>query len=470
MRKILKLARKVFFCFMVAFVLPFLSFVVLNQVLYKEQKFDNGYSLCGVDVSNLTLDEAQARLNEFAHQKEDLLFVYKDKTWALSEKDFDTHSDIHILLDEMQKHNHKTTKEKNSLIKKIKAMGFDNKTSINYAYVGIDKKIEEIASEIYVSPTNAKATYNPSTKSFDITQDIDGQMLDKDSLYDDLSNLSSSVRTINLKTIPVKAHFNAQSLKSTLVLQSEFSTNYSGSKAERKNNIKLAVENLNNFVVMPNEEFSFNQALGKRTIEKGYKEANIIKDGKFVKGLGGGVCQVSTTLYNALLLSGLKVTESHQHTLPVSYVPPAMDAMVSWGSADLKFVNDTSYPVHIVALADGKKLTFKIYGLTKDKNVSIKTRSEILKTLPAKDNVIPDESGKYADKILYKGEYVRVKNAKDGYVAKSYLDKYVQGKLVDSTTLRCATYEPQNGIIYEGCDKLPEGMTLPKNNTYISLE
>ena len=470
MRKLLKLAKNIFFCFMVAFVLPYLSFVLLNQALYKEQKFDNGYSLCGVDVSNLTLDEARDKLNQFALQKEELCLVYKDKSWILSEKDFDIHSDIHILLDEIQKHNHKTAKGKNTLIKKIKAMGFDNKTSINYVYAGIDKKFEEIANEIYISPTNAKAKYNTKTNSFDFTPDIDGQMLDKESLYNDLSTLNVSSHTIILKTLPIKAEYDVKSLKDALVLQSYFSTNYAQSKAERKNNIKLAVETLNDTVVMPDEEFSFNQVLGKRTMEKGYKEANIIKNGKFVKGLGGGVCQVSTTLYNALLLSGLKVTESHQHTLPVSYVPPAMDAMVSWGSADLKFVNDTNSPVHIVGFADGKKLTFRIYGLTKDKNVSIKTRSETLKTLPAKDKIIPDESGKYADKILYKGEYVRVKNAKDGYIAKSYLDKYVDGKLVDTKTLRSATYEPQNGIIYEGCDKLPEGMILPKNNTYIALE
>ena len=111
-----------------------------------------------------------------------------------------------------------------------------------------------------------------------------------------------------------------------------------------------------------NGEFSFNYTIGERTERRGYKKAKIIVGGEFVDGVGGGVCQVSTTLYNAVLLAGLKVVECHPHSLPVSYVEPSFDAMVNSGWADLKFINDTHNPVIIRARADGAKLTIQIFG------------------------------------------------------------------------------------------------------------
>lgn len=102
------------------------------------------------------------------------------------------------------------------------------------------------------------------------------------------------------------------------------------------------------------EEFSFNAAVGERTEERGYSTAKVIENGKFVEGVGGGVCQVSSTVYNCALLSGLTVTERHRHSLAVSYVEPSFDAMVSYSYADLRFYNDTGKSVFIVADADGE--------------------------------------------------------------------------------------------------------------------
>ena len=147
-----------------------------------------------------------------------------------------------------------------------------------------------------------------------------------------------------------------------LVLRSKFFTSYPSSTEERKSNIKLAAKSLDYAFVDVGGEFSFNQTVGARTEKRGYKTAKIIVGGEFVDGVGGGVCQVSTTLYNAVLLAGLKVTEFHAHSLPVSYVAPSFDAMVNSGSADLKFINNTHNPVYIRAFADDATLTIEIYG------------------------------------------------------------------------------------------------------------
>ena len=137
-----------------------------------------------------------------------------------------------------------------------------------------------------------------------------------------------------------------------VTLRSSFYTSFPASSPERKYNIKLASSAIDKTLVDVGAEFSFNQTVGFRTIENGYKIARIIMNGKFEKGVGGGVCQVSSTLYNAILLSGLKITEYHPHSLPVSYVAPSFDAMVNSGSADLRFINNTNNPIIIRSYAD----------------------------------------------------------------------------------------------------------------------
>ena len=297
--------------------------------------------------------------------------------------------------------------------------------------------------------------------------------VNKEKLYNDISkNLQSSnnieiiVDTINLSPTITEAEVSKITKK-----QAEFTTNYTNSNSERKNNIKIATNNLCGICINPGEEFSFNSILGVRSIESGYKQANIIKDGEFVKGVGGGICQVSTTLYNALLLANVDVTEVHKHSLPVSYVKPGLDAMVSWGSADLKFTNTTSLPMFIVGKCDGKSLTFSIHGNTKSPSLTIKTKSEIVKKIPHKgDKIIADTNGQYSDKILFKGEFYRLKHPKDGYEAKAYLQYFINNEFSHEKQIRHSTYNSQQGIVYEGCDTLPEGMTLPNDNFLIYPE
>ncbi len=220
--------------------------------------------------------------------------------------------------------------------------------------------------------------------------------------------------------------------------------------------------------INPQEEFSFNLAIGERTAANGYQEANIIKDGTFVKGTGGGVCQVSTTLYNALLLAGVDITEVHKHSLAVSYVPLAFDAMVSWGYSDLKFVNNTDVPIFLLSSADGDTVKFTVYGDTLQEGEEIKRRADFVGTIPhTGDKVVPDVNGEYSDKIMFKGEYIRIKYPQEGYESNAYLQYYKDGVLQEEKLIRHEKYAPQEGLVYEGTEDLPQGMTLPKNTVSI---
>ena len=459
--------RGILLAFVLSFAIPFLCMFCLNNYIFNDDKLESGYSVCGVDLSGLSTDEASEKLTTLLHADKDfiLTLTYGKRSWQFRGEDFEVHSNIHHLLNQLKNLRGGSTREKAKILKKIKTMGFDNSVAINYVLLDIDKKIEQIAQEIQIPAVDSVATYNKEKKKFDISTEKSGKMLNKEKLYSDISsrlqNLDNSPVEITLIDTPAK--IKAEDIQKHLKKQSRFETNYASSNSARKANIAKAVDSLCGVEVLPGETFSFNDTIGKRTLSAGYKEANIIKDGAFVKGVGGGVCQVSTTLYNALLLANISVTEAHKHSLPVSYVSAGLDAMVSWDSADLKFVNNTDSPIYIVGEADGKKLSFEIYGDTNPENLTIKTNSKILKSIPPQaDKIIPDVDGKYADKIMFKGEYLRIKKAKAGYEAVTSLEYYKDDKLIKTKQLRHATYEAQSGVLVEGCDNLPEGMTLPE--------
>lgn len=238
--------------------------------------------------------------------------------------------------------------------------------------------------------------------------------------------------------------------------RAQFYTSYPASSEERKHNIKLAAQSIDDTFIDVGAEFSFNIVVGKRTEENGYKKAKIIYNGEFVDGIGGGVCQVSTTLYNAVLLAGLKITEFHPHSLPVSYVAPSFDAMVNFYGSDLKFVNDTKNPIIIKAKADDAILRVTVYGEPMaEKYVR---QSRVIKEIIAEPaRIIKDEKGEYPD--LFVGERKIVSYSKNGYVSEGILIKTLNGKPVSSKLIRSDTYAPVCGVIIEG--------TQPKSERYL---
>ena len=232
-----------------------------------------------------------------------------------------------------------------------------------------------------------------------------------------------------------------------IVLRAEFSTNYSKSASERKSNIALAVKSLNNTFVDVGGEFSFNRTVGPRTEKRGYKTAKIIANGKFTDGVGGGVCQVSTTLYNAVLLAGLKVSEYHSHSLPVSYVAPSFDAMVNSSSADLRFINNTHNPIIIGASANGEEVRIRIFGESMKEQYIRK--SEILEYIePPKEEILYDDKLEYPE--LYEGESRWLQYGKQGYRSKGTLIKVVEGKEVERRVIRKDKYLASRGVIIYG--------------------
>lgn len=232
-----------------------------------------------------------------------------------------------------------------------------------------------------------------------------------------------------------------------IVLRANFYTSFTTSTEERKSNIALAAKSIDKTLLDVGEEFSFNKTVGARTEKRGYKKAKIIVDGEFVDGVGGGVCQVSTTLYNAVLLAGLKITEYHPHSLPVSYIAPSFDAMVNSGYADLRFINNTDNPVILRAFVKQSVLHVEVYGQPMIEKYS--RQSLITEEIPAPQaEVLEDSNNEYPD--LFEGESKVIRYGKAGYKSEGYLVVSKNGKPVGVKKIRSDSYAAVRGKVVLG--------------------
>lgn len=185
-----------------------------------------------------------------------------------------------------------------------------------------------------------------------------------------------------------------------------YTTSFASSGTGRANNIRLAAAALNGYTVQPGQELSFNAAVGERTTERGYSVAKVIVDGEYVEGVGGGVCQVSSTLYNAWVLAGLDVVRVQGHSLPSGYVPMSQDATVS-EYIDLVLKNDTAFPVQVRTKTDGTDLNIAVFG--KKQPFKVTLLPEILSVVPAGEDI------EYVDSLPEGKNYVIARRPRQGY-------------------------------------------------------
>ena len=239
-----------------------------------------------------------------------------------------------------------------------------------------------------------------------------------------------------ISCLMTSATAHAETPEVTLI--AHFATYYGDSSEGRKHNIALAASAIDGVVLAPEEEFSFNDTVGARTEARGYRAAYVIQDGVFVEGVGGGVCQVSGTLYNCALLADLAVTCARSHSLPVSYLAPSFDAMVS-SETDLRFVNTLSAPVTLRMTTDGSYLRAEMYGVKGE--FSVRRRSETV-------GEIPFETERLADPSLPPGEERVESPGKNGLRSEGWLEYFRGGALVRSVRIRRDTYLPQKRVIF----------------------
>lgn len=318
-------------------------------------------------------------------------------------------------------------------------------------YGAVGERLQAFAAELAgqwdKQPVNSQAeSYDRQTGVYTYSDGQNGRTLDQEALA---ANLLKAVEGGNLKqVIPAEfteqePEFTKQKAKEQYRVIGTFSTKTTDNK-NRNQNIKLAVEAIDGTVLKPGQEFSFNMATGNRTSEKGYQPAGAYKNGVLIEEPGGGVCQVSTTLYHAIIQSGFRTTERNAHSFAPSYVEKGQDAMVSfdgYAGPDLKFVNTGKASVVLRASFSGRDLKMSVVGLPiLDEGVTVSIRSE--KVRDVEPSAVYEENP-----TLSYGTEKTVEAPSAGSVWKSYRVLKKNGEVIEEKPLHNSSYKAKNGVI-----------------------
>jgi len=339
--------------------------------------------------------------------------------------------------------------EKIQMVMQKLEQGYNFRTALLYCFPYLENAVTNFLHKTYVEAKDAQISFYPdSEEMFEILPEQNGHKINEARLYKDIYYALCREKNVTIfgKRITIFPAIKKEQLKNQTFLRAKYSTDFSSSTSARKNNIMLAMSKINGTVLNNGESFSFNKTVGARTKENGFLQAKIIVGGKYEDGFGGGVCQASTTMYNAALLSGLTITEVKSHSLKVGYELASFDAMVNSASSDLKFVNESGGRIFIKAYCTQSNVCVEIYGQAL--LYTIKRRSKIIEEgdLPGYEEMI-DIDNKYFDQDTPSGSKKIISYPHASLKSEGYLDYYLGGILFKSVKIRQDKYSQICGII-----------------------
>ena len=387
----------------------------------EQDTFYDGITLEGESLSGLTMLDAiakyQKQLSNVASATS-ITITAHGKTYTLDSSSVQMSTNLQSTLSLAYSTGRTGSfEERYARLQQLKSEGLDFSLNRGWNEDTLRSKISQIAADVYVKGQDADVeSFDPDTGKFTFTSEVTGYELDSDDLYAQITqavangNVNANIEAKIIEVAPehtveyMKEHFGRISYAQTKTT----------SNSDRNRNIKLATAEFNGMRVEPGETLSFNKTTGERTEAKGYRPAGAYSGGVLVQEPGGGVCQVSTTLYNAAVKADLEIIERSPHSRVSDYVSIGLDAAVNWPSQDFKFKNTSDYPIFIVAEFADQKLTFKIYGKQLDDGVYIKLESEKTETIAAPEGVKEKD-----DPTLPVGQF-KDEKARDGAKAVSY--------------------------------------------------
>lgn len=344
-----------------------------SEIKYWDKLIYPGVTVEGINLSGKTKEQAALVIKQIYSDKisnNKINISAADKKYILDYSKINPKYNLKEVIDQAYAYGKSFNLfHKYSIIKSPKVVNYKLKFSCDIS--PIKSMLTKIEKDVNEEPVNASLEI--SGEKFNIVSEQNGTKLQKEKLEKDiLSQVDSGM----LENVELKAsmqisepRIKGNMLKSINTRIGEFSTSFGSiSSSERANNIAIATKSINGTVLLPGEIFSFNDVVGERTEDRGYEAAPVIINNKLESGLGGGICQVSTTLYNAVNNAGLSSIERTHHTLPVHYVASGMDATVDFGNIDYKFKNTLKYPVYIEAYTSGGNVTFNLYSNSTERN------------------------------------------------------------------------------------------------------
>ena len=408
-----------------------------------------------VDVSGMTKEEAKAAVDEYMAGKaeEKITLTVKDNELSVSRADLGVAWNNEEIIEEAL-----ALGKSGNVIKRYKALKdleFDNKV-YELTYTADSELIRTVVTE-KCTKYNQKAVNTGLKKTgsgFQVVGGKQGMAVDEaaattvilefiENEYDGISG------TIDIPTLITEPIGSAEELAKVKDLLGSFKTSFKTSDADRSKNVRTGAGHIDGTVLYPGEVFSAYEYVNPFTEENGYAMAGSFLNGKTVDSLGGGICQVSSTLYNAVLKAELEIVERSPHSMMVSYVQASADAAIAGTWKDLKFKNSSDAPIYIEAYTtDGKQLVFNIYGQeTRPSGRTIKYVNKVLESTPAVTELVADP----AQGIGYR----MVESGHNGCKAELYKEVYVDGVLQSSERVNKSNYMVSNRVVYYGINGDP---------------
>ena len=342
------------------------------------------------------------------------------------------------------------------MLEKVKDRLNDRQSIDNYIDIPVIQKepaeidINKIHEEIYKEAKDAYYTKSP----FTVYQEVEGVDFDVEAAKQTLAAEEKEEYSIPLVITKPKVTIDQIGTEAFPDQLSKFFTRYDAAVKDRSTNLQIACQKLNGKVIMPGETFSYNKTLGERTIAAGYKNGKVYENGQVVDGIGGGICQISSTLYNAVLMANLEVVERRNHQFVTSYLPAGRDATVVYGMTDFKFKNTRKYPVKIMASAKNGIATVSFYGIKEDQEYTFSFNTVTISTIPT--------STQYVDAPTLPVGTEKVKQmGANGLKTETYITKMLNGKVVSKKLLSRDTYDAMRKIVLRGT----KGASNSSNNS-----
>ncbi len=432
----------------------------INAVLASDGIY-SGITIEGIDVSGLSEAEAAQKLEEEFGDDTDaqkLTLVYGEEKRIISFADID--AGFHIadaVREAYETGRNGTDKENRHAVKELLTDGKDISMEYSYDEALLRAELEKIAEELDQEPKDSQISRKNG--AFVITEEEMGTKLNveetiaaADAII--LSRQSGALTAVLEETEPkVKKEDNEQITD----LIGSFYTTYTAYDVNRNTNLEVGCRYINGTIVMPDEVFSVSEGLGEQTYENGYRSAGVYVNGKVENGMGGGVCQISTTIYNAAIMAELEIVERHPHSMTVGYVPLGRDAAIADGYKDLQIKNNTGYPIYIESYASGGKLVVNIYG----KELHDATRSVEFETVYEATIAKPAEIIT-EDPERPEGEREVTHTGRTGCKVSVYKKVYENGTLISKDWFSSSSYRAVADEVTVGTKKTEE---VPASST-----
>lgn len=416
----------------------------------QEGVFCTGVSINNVAVGNMSVEQALITLQKkYPEEKfSNILLSYQEKNWLLKPQEINLRYDWQAVMAEAF-----LIGRQGSFLDKfkeryaVKKNGYNVPLAYKYDQEKLSSYLKEISQEVEVKPIEAQLLIKDDN-TIEIKPEVVGLQLN---LAKALNMFKAVIKTehwdIALPVEEEKPKVTEKILQERGIrtLLGSSASIYSMRNSNRAYNIQIAARAIDGIMLAPGEVFSFNKIVGARSQEAGYKTAGVIVNNQVVDGLGGGVCQVSSTLYNAVLLSNLQIVERTSHSRPVSYYPLGLDATVAYNYLDFKFKNNTPYYVIIKASSGNGRVAIRLFGHTAPPAVSLS--NQIVNNISPTSKTVKDAS-------LPSGHTVVEKRALNGYRVETWCSS--GGKKEKVAT---SFYAPVSGVIRVGTQhKAPEAL------------